>query len=162
MCITCYLIAPRSPPDPSCCGVLETHFEMSFGTHFGDFSSLLGSILWPFWSFLEVCPCIGWFFMFLGPRGFYFLPLLGPVWAHLGDRCFAFFLKWLLKGFYSQHSLNIAQLSSNMGFWRPTWHLKSINIEENVVHNNISKTRISRGGFVKNQCFRLSKSIKNR
>ena len=45
-----YLFAPRSPPDPSCCGVLEPHFEMHFGVHFGDFNSLLGSFWGPFCS----------------------------------------------------------------------------------------------------------------
>ena len=45
-----YLIAPRSPPDPSCCGVLEPHFEMHFGVHFGDFSSFGGSFWGPFCS----------------------------------------------------------------------------------------------------------------
>ena len=75
------------------------------------------------------------------------LAQLGPNLAQLGPNLAQLGSTW------PQHRPNIAQLSSNMGFWRPTWHLKSIKIDEHLVYLKISKTRISRGVFVKNQCF---------
>ena len=65
-------------------------------------------------------------------------------------------LSWLqLHPTWPPHSSNIAQLSSNIGFWRPTWHLKSTKIEANFGTWHNFKSRDFAWSVCQKQGFRV-------